>query len=106
MFVKTTGCNLVKCENCRVNFCNLCGEEADYAHFDKDGPCKGKLGQPAAPELVCILFFICMSLLCLVPLVPCVGLAAFVEFAWRVRRWWRVRKQGPPQQRNDRLIDV
>lgn len=89
-----------------MSFCNLCGEEADYSHFDKDGPCKGKLGQPAAPELVCILFFICVTLLYLVPLVPCVGLAALIEFVWRVRRWLRVRKQPPAPHPNARLIDV
>jgi hypothetical protein len=106
LIVKSTGCNLVKCENCRINFCNLCGQEADYSHFDKDGPCKGKLGQPAAPEMVCILLFICAMALCLVPCVPCLGLAACVELVWRVRVWWRVRRNRTELPNDNRLIDV
>ncbi|KAL8290222.1 hypothetical protein RQP46_003161 [Phenoliferia psychrophenolica] len=42
-FIKEDGCNMITC-SCRTKSCYICRAEVkDYGHWDKAGPCKGKI---------------------------------------------------------------
>lgn len=106
LVIKVAGCNLVKCSACTAQFCARCGAAIDgYSHFDA-GECKGHMGRPAAPEVFWIVFVLLVTMACLFFLVPCVAVGLVVEFfvRWRrFRRWQRVQRDLP---REDRTISV